>query len=98
MLTAAGAVAFEVAMQAKYSAVHRIRAGRAAGGLVPPSPPYRTTLRLAGAAALDVAVSSQLLWLVVQPARAPFAFGGWLLGRAVVLSDEMVDVDIDMVD
>ena len=34
----------------------------------------------------------------VQPARAPFAFGGWLLGRAVVLSDEMVDVDIDMVD
>ena len=29
---------------------------------------------------------------------APFAFGGWLLGRAVVLSDEMVDVDIDMVD
>ena len=98
VLTAAGAVAFEVAMQAKYSAVHRIRAGRAAGGLVPPSPPYRTTLRLAGAAALDVAVSSQLLWLVVQPARAPFAFGGWLLGRAVVLSDEMVDVDIDMVD
>ena len=32
------------------------------------------------------------------PPRAPFAFGGWLLGRAVVLSDEMVDVDIDMVD
>ena len=23
----------------------------------------------------------------MQPARAPFAFGGWLLGRAVVLSD-----------
>ena len=63
----------------------------------PPSPPYRTTLRLAGAAALGVAVSSQLLWLVVQRARAPPA-GGWLLGRAVVLSDEMVDVDIDMVD
>ena len=53
-------------------------------------PPAHGTLRaLALTTAADIGGSCLLLYLLVQPARAPLAFGGWALGRAITLSQEV---------
>ena len=61
-----------------------------------PPPLYSTTLRFGAVAAVDLSLSCGLLWLVVQPSRAPFAFGGWVCGRALQLSEETVSVTFDL--
>jgi len=58
-------------------------------------PLYQSVLGFSSMAAFDLLLSSQLLWYVVQPARAPFAFGGWLIGRGACWASELVDLDIE---
>ena len=53
-------------------------------------PPRHETLRgFALMSSVDVAMSSAVLLAIIQPSRAPLAFGGWVLGRLVMLSQEI---------
>ena len=45
--------------------------------------------------AVDLGASGGLLYVLVQPARAPFAFGGWALGRGFTLVQDFVDFEIE---
>ena len=60
-----------------------------------PPPPYRTLLGYCAAMAVDLGGSAGLLYLLVQPARAPFALGGWALGRGFTLVQDFVDFEIE---
>ena len=60
-----------------------------------PPPPYRTLLGYCAAMAVDLGASGGLLYVLVQPARAPFAFGGWALGRGFTLVQDFVDFEIE---
>ena len=42
--------------------------------------------------------SCALLQLIVQPQRAPFAFGGWVVSRCLYLSQELIELSIQVVD
>jgi len=100
--TAAGAGLFEAAMQLKLSLRGRLEGdgadadggGNFGGGRAN----YSTPVRLAAATAADVLVSAQVLWLLLARLRAPFAFGGWALGRAVVLASDLIDVELEFMD
>jgi hypothetical protein len=59
---------------------------------------YSTVSRLANMSALDVIVSAQVLWLVMRRLRAPFALGGWLIGRSMVLVSDLIDVELEMME
>jgi hypothetical protein len=52
-------------------------------------PRYHTLRGFAFTSSADVAVSSLVLLAIIQPARAPMAFGGWTLGRLVMLTQEV---------
>lgn len=55
-------------------------------------PAQHGTLRgLALLTSLDVAISSAMVLAVIQPGRAPMAFGGWALGRIMML---LVEVEV----
>lgn len=79
------------------SGVSSANSSSAWAGVSPMPPPYSTVRGLAMATSIDVAVSSAILLAIIQPQRAPLAFGGWLLGRAVFLSQE-VELVVDYVD
>lgn len=125
LLSAAGAVLFEGAMQTKLAAFYRARAlgassgaapqavrsssggafggggggpvqgwgggsgGQRFGGGVAPVPLYGSLRGLVSGVSLDLALSSAILLAIVQPRRAPLAFGGWAIGRLACLSQEV---------
>jgi len=51
-----------------------------------PWPTFGKLRNFTAAAALDLGLSCGLLFLILQPHRAPFAFGGWVLGQAAYVS------------
>ena len=93
LLTAGGAMLFEGLMQAKGLAFRKWRTlGRPDASPVSP-PAHGNVLALALTTSADIGLSCTLLYLLVQPSRAPFAFGGWVAGRALSLSQ---DVSIEL--
>eukprot|EP00962_Isochrysis_galbana_P051350 scaffold22750_cov96-Isochrysis_galbana.AAC.2 len=91
--TVAGAGIFEAAMLLKTSARDRLPPSLGGG-----RGNYSTTTRLANACAVDVLVSAQLLWMLMRRLRAPFALGGWLIGRSVILISDLIDVELEFMD
>ena len=83
-----GASLFEALMRLKLAAFAR---ARQRSGEEPPTTghQYGTLRGLAAATSADVAVSSLLLLALIQPHRAPLAFGGWALGRVGMLTSEV---------
>jgi len=63
-----------------------------------PPPQYATLARYAMHQTAALFGSCLLLQPIVQPHRAPFTFGGWLLGRAIYLSQDLVEFDLQVVD
>lgn len=96
--TALAAAAFELAMVAKNAARSYVceRPPRDPADFAPPFH-HRTLARYALAEVLNVGGSLALLALLVQPSRAPFAFGGWLCGRAIYLSEEMAGGGVELI-
>ena len=97
LLTAAGAALFEALLQLKGTAHARVRTLGAPDAVAAAPPPYATLRGLAMATSADVALSSVALLAIIQPRRAPFAFGGWALGKLIHLSQEVV-IDIEVVE
>ena len=59
-------------------------------------PPQYVTLRsFAFTTSLDLAASSLVLLAIIQPSRSPMAFGGWALGRLLMLSTEVEIMDVE---
>lgn len=102
LATMCGATLFEALMQLKLAAAYRVRAGpvsapaptalhphRDGSAGAAPMPLYRSLRGFAGGVSLDIAISSGLLLGLIQPSRFPLAFGGWVLGRGITLSQEV---------
>eukprot|EP00320_Phaeocystis_rex_P022207 CAMPEP_0119087960 /NCGR_PEP_ID=MMETSP1178-20130426/143749_1 /TAXON_ID=33656 /ORGANISM="unid sp, Strain CCMP2000" /LENGTH=125 /DNA_ID=CAMNT_0007071209 /DNA_START=81 /DNA_END=458 /DNA_ORIENTATION=+ len=92
LMATAGAMGFEAAMRLKLEVKARLR-GAAHGA---PPPLYRGSIGFCSAMALDSTLSCALLYLLIQPSRCVFAFGGWALGRSFHLSQELLDVQLDV--
>jgi len=69
-----------------------------ATGIAPHQHQFRTLVRYAAVQGANLGLSCALLQLLVQPQRAPFAFGGWLCGRGIYLTQDMVELSIQVVD
>lgn len=97
LVTLGGAAGFEALMQAKQALLTRWRVKGLpdASAAVSAPPPYGTLRGLALTLSIDLSASCLLLHFLVQPNRAPFAFGGWVIGRAASLSQ---DVSIEYVE
>lgn len=52
-------------------------------------PRYQSLRGFALLTSIDVSISTLLLLAIIQPSRAPTAFGGWALGRLVMLTQEV---------
>eukprot|EP00811_Abedinium_folium_P028332 NODE_4378_length_1899_cov_7.276524.p1 GENE.NODE_4378_length_1899_cov_7.276524~~NODE_4378_length_1899_cov_7.276524.p1 ORF type:complete len:552 (-),score=154.62 NODE_4378_length_1899_cov_7.276524:244-1677(-) len=86
LVTSAAAVTFEALMQLKCTVRDRLCGIEEAGPQL-----YASLSGTAAVYSLDIALSSLLLTFILQPARAPFAFGGCVLGRisyAMFTSDD----------
>lgn len=88
VLAAAGAALFEGLMQAKLAVLARWRVMGVPGASPSAPPPYATLRTLALTSSVDLGLSCAVLYALVQPGRAPLTFGGWVLGRAISLSQE----------
>lgn len=93
LMATAGAMGFEAAMQLKLELKGRLRG--ATHGTYPP-PLYRGSIGFCTAMALDSTVSCALLYLLIQPGRCVFAFGGWALGRSFHLSQDLLDLQLEI--
>ena len=93
LMATAGAMAFEAAMQLKLELKGRLRG--ATRGAYPP-PLYRGSIGFCTAMALDSTLSCALLYLLIQPGRCVFAFGGWALGRSFHLSQDLLDLQVEI--
>lgn len=91
--TALGAGLFEALMLCKVSVREHLPSALGGG-----SGNFSTTARFANFAALDVLLSAQVLALVIRGVRSPFLFGGWLLGRSVILASDLIDVELEFMD
>ena len=94
LLTAAGAAFFETLMQTKLSLLARARARGVPEATSAIPPPYATLRALVLTTSVDLGMSCAALHALVQPNRVPLAFGGWLIGRGLMLSQELLSVDI----
>ena len=94
LLTAAGAAFFETLMQTKLSLLARARARGVPEATSAIPPPYATLRALVLTTSVDLGMSCAALHALVQPSRVPLAFGGWLIGRGLMLSQELLSVDI----
>jgi hypothetical protein len=94
LLTAAGAAFFETLMQTKLALLARARARGVPEATSAIPPPYATLRALVLTTSVDLGMSCAALHALVQPNRVPLAFGGWLIGRGLVLSQELLSVDI----
>ena len=100
--TAMGALFFEGCMLLRAEAVSRMSSPSSwpqpPPGLAPEPVLFSTLVRYALHQSLTLGTACALLQLLVQPHRAPFAFGGWVVGRGIYLSQELVEMSIQISD
>ena len=94
LLAAAGAAAFEGILALKAAAFARARLDGRPGETANAPPPCETLRGLALESSLSLALSAVALGAMVQPNRAPLAFGGWALARLFGLSQGMGFVQV----
>mmetsp|Transcript_57637 Transcript_57637/g.95288 ORF Transcript_57637/g.95288 Transcript_57637/m.95288 type:complete len:504 (+) Transcript_57637:42-1553(+) len=90
LMTAAGACCFETLLQCK--AILRDRFRSSSGS---PPPLHKSIFSFTSLTALELIVSCQFLWLLIQPSRAPFTFGGWLSGRVASTIWDLIDLEVE---
>ena len=78
-------------MQLKIEIKTRLRGG--ARGTTPPL--FGGGLAFAAVTAIDTSLSCVVLHALIQPSRAVFAFGGWVLGRGLYMGQQLLDLSLE---
>ena len=52
-------------------------------------------LAFAAVTAIDTSLSCVVLHALIQPSRAVFAFGGWVLGRGLYMGQQLLDLSLE---